>query len=35
MDSSHETNHDDAWLGLPADEYVCNKCDDIKDNDCQ
>jgi hypothetical protein len=20
MDSSHETNHDDAWLGLPADE---------------
>ena len=28
MDSSHEMNHDDAWLGLPADGNVCTKCDD-------
>jgi hypothetical protein len=35
MEGGHETNHDDAWLGLPADGNVCNKCYDTKDNDCQ
>lgn len=30
MDRNHEGHHDDAWLGLPADGNVCNKCDDMK-----
>ena len=35
MVRNHVRNHDDAWLDLPADGNVCNKCDDIEDNDCQ
>lgn len=35
MDRNHEGHHNDAWLGLPADGNVCNKCDDMKHNDCQ
>ena len=35
LESNHDKDHDGAWLSLPADGNVCNKCDDMKNDDCQ